>query len=314
MKKIILSLTCSLIGWQAYAQTEKDFKAIKGTDTLWGTCLLPAKPSSTAVIIIAGSGPTDRNGNNRLGVTGKPLQLIAEGLTNAGYITLRYDKRGIGQSAKAYVPERDNTMDTYINDVALVIESFRKEYPDVKKLIVIGHSEGALLAMPAIAQHPVQGYVSLSGMCDDMITLIGKQLKTAVPDTLYKNAQIALDSIKNGHQVTQYHPMLASIFHPSSQPFLISAAKYSPAQWISKTTIPVLIVNGTADIQVDEEQARCLKAANPTAELVLIENMNHVLKVSSKDRAENIKTYTDASLPLHEELVPALTRFIEGIR
>jgi fermentation-respiration switch protein FrsA (DUF1100 family) len=106
--------------------------------------------------------------------------------------------------------------------------------------------------------------------------------------------------------------MLNALARPSVQPYMISWFRYDPGQEISKLTIPVLIVQGTTDIQVSEEDARALASANPKAKLVLIEKMNHIFKEAQADRAGNIATYNNPSLPVASELVKRVVDFTFG--
>ena len=105
--------------------------------------------------------------------------------------------------------------------------------------------------------------------------------------------------------------MLYSLFRPSVQPYLISWIKYDPQVEIKKLTIPVLIIQGTNDIQVSVNDAKLLAKAKPSAKLVLIKNMNHIFRtLESTDKAANAATYNDASLPISDELVTTITSFI----
>ena len=117
-------------------------------------------------------------------------------------------------------------------------------------------------------------------------------------------------SLLAGKAVANVNPDLYALFRPSVQPYLISEYKYDPAKEIAKLRIPVLIVQGTHDIQVDVKDARLLAAADPRAKLLLIDGMNHILVDAPAERAANIATYSEPQLPLDPHLVPAIARFL----
>ncbi len=104
--------------------------------------------------------------------------------------------------------------------------------------------------------------------------------------------------------------MLVTLFRPSVQPYIISWFKYNPQEEIKKLQIPVLIIPGTKDIQVTTEDAKLLATANPKAKLALINNMNHIFRIVKGSRDENIATYSNASLPISDELVKTIIMFI----
>lgn len=119
--------------------------------------------------------------------------------------------------------------------------------------------------------------------------------------------------LEKGERVDSIPPMLNSLFRPSVQPFLISWNQYNPVQEIKKLTIPVAIVQGTTDIQVSVNDAEELKEAYPKAELMIIEDMNHVLKKASMDRIKNAATYSDPDLPIIEGFSDRLVEFIKSV-
>jgi pimeloyl-ACP methyl ester carboxylesterase len=123
-------------------------------------------------------------------------------------------------------------------------------------------------------------------------------------------AEPIIDQLAQGQTVSEDPPLLMSVFRPSVQPFLISYMKYDPQVEIAKLDMPVLIIQGTTDIQVTEKDARMLAAASPGAEMVLIEGMNHVLKEAVPDRAANLQTYNQPDLPLKPELVEEIVGFV----
>lgn len=281
------------------------------TGDIYGTLLLPeSKEKVPVVLIIAGSGPTDRNGNNPM-MKNNSLKMLAECLKENGIASLRYDKRGIAQSAKSMQNERDIRLENYINDAKEWVDFLKKENR-FSALIVAGHSEGSLIGMRAAVNNPnVSKYISIAGMGENMGIVLKKQL-LAQPQGIRDLAYPIIDTLMQGDTVTNVSPFLFSLFRPSVQPYLISCFKYYPAQEIGKLKIPVLILQGTTDIQVSIEDADMLSQGNPKAEKHLIEGMNHVLKdCTSSDRNTQLSVYSDPDLPLNKELCKIITDFIK---
>ena len=107
------------------------------------------------------------------------------------------------------------------------------------------------------------------------------------------------------------NPALMRLFHPSVQGYLINAFSYDPAHLIAGVSKPVLVVQGQRDLQVGEGDARLLKQADPRASLVLLPDVNHVLKsVASDDRRANLATYADRGLPLAPGVIDAIAEFL----
>ena len=260
------------------------------------------------VLIIAGSGPTDRNGNSSLGISANSYFLLAEALGKAGIATLRYDKRAIGKSTSAKT-EVDLSFDDFVNDAVALVKMLKAD-PRFSKVIILGHSEGSLIGMVAAEKEKVDAFVSVAGAGEKASAIIKKQLAaTPQADQTYA---AKLDSLDQGLKVSaaDNDPM----FHPGVQPYLISWFKYNPQTEIKKLKVPVLILQGTTDFQVSVNDAQNLKKAKPDATLVLLEGMNHVLKQAPADRATNAATYQDPSLPIDAKLVTAITQFVNRFK
>jgi pimeloyl-ACP methyl ester carboxylesterase len=259
-------------------------------------------------LIIAGSGPTDRNGNNPQ-MTNNSLKMLAQGLAEQGIASLRYDKRGVAKSAKAGLSEIDLRLDTYIEDAQLWVEYIHRQHPNVP-IVIVGHSEGALIGAAA-AQHPrVAKYVSIAGAGQPIDVILREQLKSQ-PNIVLSSATPILDSLLKGEKVENVPPFLMALFRPSVQPYMISWFAYDPAKQIAKIDKPVLIVQGTTDIQVSTNNAQILASAAPMAQISIIEGMNHILKSAEADRAANMATYTQADLPLEPKLIDIIANFVK---
>lgn len=265
------------------------------------------KKKPTLVILIAGSGATDRNGNTKGSGENNSLKYLAEGLSNEKTSVFSYDKRIFQQMKDPNLNEKSLRFDDMIVDAGAVFKHF-KEQNKYGKIYFAGHSEGSLVGMIAAREQKADGFISLAGpgrpIDEVLLEQIEKQAKIILEDS-----KTVLDSLKKGVTVEIKNPMLNVLFRESVQPYMISWIKLKPQEEIKKLNIPILIINGTKDIQVGENEARILHKANPNSELVIIENMNHVFK-EIKTEEENIKSYSDPSFPVIPILIDTINKFI----
>lgn len=273
------------------------------------------KPASV-VLIIPGSGPTDRDGNNPAGVKAATHRLLAEGLATRGVATLRIDKRGMFASAAATPDANAVTIADYVVDVRSWVAALRKQ-TGAPCVWLLGHSEGGLVAMAsAKEQADVCGLVLVATAGRPMGTVLRDQLKANPANgPILGQALPAIDLLERGHRVdtASMHPALQGLFNPAVQGFLISAFSYDPGRVLSGYAKPVLVLQGQRDMQVGEADARLLKQSNPQATLVLLPNVNHVLKaVTTDDVRVNIATYADPGLPLAGGVVEVIADFLSG--
>jgi alpha-beta hydrolase superfamily lysophospholipase len=284
-----------------------------GVAPLYGSLLTPvgARPGP-AVLLIAGSGPTDRDGDSTVpGVKPANLKLIAEGLAAAGVISLRYDKRGMAKSAAAMVRQADLRFTTYVDD-AVTFARFLKAQPNVTCVILLGHSEGALIAALAAQKVPTCGVIEVSGVGRPLGVVLREQLAAQpLPATMRTQVETALSDLEHGRE-TPSVPGLEALFRADIQPYLISQLTIDPAKALSGVKAPVLILQGDNDLQVSVEDARLLAAARPDARLVIAPGANHILKTAPSDRAGNIATYADPNLPLAPAIMPAILAFVKS--
>jgi uncharacterized protein len=279
---------------------------------IYGTLVIPKGTLRfPVVLIIAGSGPVDRNGNAGITIQTDAYKMLADSLIKKGIATLRYDKRGVGESAAAAGAESDATFEDGIDDAARFLDTLKRD-SRFSKVIVLGHSEGSLVGMVAALRAGADGYISVSGAGERIDLVIEKQLRDRSPAQA-DQAKEFFDSLNRGYAVNPGRDLMF-LFRPSIQPYLKSWLKFSPPVEISKLKIPVLIIQGTTDLQVSVQQAQWLKAADPSAKLVLIDQMNHVLKQSGKEKNENLATYTNPALPLKAELLTAIEKFVVSVR
>lgn len=285
---------------------------------LHGTLLTPpdlvAAPVAVAVIL-PGSGPTDRDGNSPMGVAAGTYRLLAEGLADQGIATLRIDKRGIAASAAAGPAEADLRFDAYVADArAWAAEAAARAGKPCAWLI--GHSEGALVALKAVAGGPnagndkICGLILLSGAGRPAGVVLREQLENGLPEPLKTQAFAILTELEAGRTVADAPPALAALFRPSVQPYLTSWLPLDPAALLAAYDGPVFIGQGTIDLQIGVTDAETLAASDPTATLKLWPGVNHVLKTAPADRAANLATYADPALPLAPGVVADVAGFI----
>ena len=287
------------------------------TGDLFGTLELPAAKQPVPVtLIIAGSGPTDRNGNTpALPGSNNSLKMLADGLASRGIASLRYDKRGIAASRAAMTTESDLRFNHFIEDAEAWIKQLRAD-KRFSTITVIGHSEGSLIGMVAAREAGADAYVSLEGAGRKAQDILAEQLKAQpLPPEMFAQIQRILASLSAGSipPSDSVPPVLAPLFRASVMPYLVSWFKYDPAEEIGKLTIPVLVVQGTTDIQTSMTDAQALAAGNKSAKFIPIEGMNHILKEVSGDRLAQIPKYSDPTLPVVPLLLDDIATFIKSV-
>lgn len=308
---ILLYFFCS----NAYGQFRPEERIlISGRDTLKGTLIIAgsAKKKHPVILLQPRSGPTDRNGNNPLGVSANSYRLLAEALAKKNISTLLIDKRGIAKSASAGKSEKDLRFAMYADDLAAWANLIRKE-KKFSRIIIAGHSEGSLLAMLAAQAVKPDAYISLEGAGRSIDKILVSQVSKQLPAAT-KAVDSLLTRLKAGQKLDSVPPYLFSILRPSVQPYMASWMKYDPCEELKKLTCPVLIMQGTTDIQTEEIEGQTLKSCVPKAEYVLMKGMNHILKDAPADMQKNIKTYSDPTLPLSAGLVESIEHFVKKIR
>ncbi|HEY3370393.1 MAG TPA: alpha/beta fold hydrolase [Prolixibacteraceae bacterium] len=315
MKLIAFIIALNVVASGLFAQgkmdaSESELVLKTATGNIYGTLTVaPNVKTSPVVLIIAGSGPTDRNCNSPAGIQTNAYKMLSEGFATNNISSLRFDKRGIGESKPAMTSESELRFETYINDVVAWINLLKADNR-FSKVIILGHSEGSLLGMIAAEKTKVGAYISIAGAGRSADLILQEQLKTKLPPQLMMESNKILESLKKGELVPNTNPSLATMYRPSVQPYMISWIKYDPAQEIKKLKVPVLIIQGTTDLQVPVEDAKLLSAAKPDAKLMIIDNMNHVMKESDANASNNMATYKNPTLPLKNGLMDGLVNFI----
>lgn len=267
------------------------------------------------VLIIPGSGPTDRDGNSPLGIKAASYRLLADSLADASIASVRIDKRGMFGSAAAVPDANAVTIDDYVRDTRSWIDAIRQR-SGVGCVWLLGHSEGGLVALATVAQSrdDICGLLLVATAGRRTGDILKAQLRANPANApLLAVAETMIDSHAAGRRVdpATIPPPLLPLFRPAVQGFLISNFALDPANLIQRVGKPILILQGERDIQVSAEDARVLQKGNPSATLKLLPDTNHVLKhVTTDDPAANVATYADPGLPLAPGVVDAIARFV----
>ena len=282
------------------------------TGTLHGTLLIPpgAKQPTAVALIISGSGPTDRDGNSPL-LPGKnnSLKMVAEALAASGIASVRYDKRGIAASMAAATREADLRFPHYVDDATKWLQDLAAD-KRFSSLMVVGHSEGSMIGIMAAQRAPVSRVISLAGAGRPITAVLEEQLRRQMGSgPLLDQALSILKTLAEGRTVDTVPPMLLALYRPSVQPYLISWITIDPAEEIARLKVPVLVVQGSTDVQTSLADAERLAKGNPAATLAVIDGMNHVLK-EVREPSQQMASYGNPSLPLHPRLIERLAAFV----
>ncbi|MGH7237988.1 MAG: DUF3887 domain-containing protein, partial [Candidatus Saccharimonadales bacterium] len=270
-------------------------KTLSGT--ISGTLAMPDNVSGKVplVIIVGDAGPTDRDGNNeKTGVTCSPYKLLAQDLAKAGIASLRYDKRMVGQSTSDE-KESELRIDDYGDDVISLLNTFGGDQR-FSKVVLFGHGEGALVCMLAIVGQPVNGYISAEGAGEQADKILTDEMKLK-PRYQADEFKVILDSMRKGKTTSNVDPALYYIARPSVQNFLMSWCRLAPIRGIKAIKMPLMIIQGSTDLEVPEENGQKLKKAKSEAVYLDVKGMNHIFKDAPADPDKNKATYTNPSLP-----------------
>ncbi|AYF86125.1 alpha/beta fold hydrolase [Pseudomonas sp. DY-1] len=308
---LLLPLLASLAQAAPQSVLQRPIELDTGSGILRGTLLRPKidRPVPVA-LIIAGSGPTDRDGNNPLGGRNDSLKKLAQLLARNGIASVRYDKRGIAGSQDAGIDERQLSIELYAQDAAAWGQRLKRN-PHFSQLILIGHSEGALIASLAAEGAGADALVSIAGSARPIDQLLRDQLQSRLPPPLLHQSEALLASLRAGQQVAEVPQSLEVLFRPSVQPYLISLFRQDPSEAFGRLRMPALILQGSHDIQVSVNDAEQLKAARPDAELAIIEGMNHMLRIVPMEMDQQLASYGNPNLPLARELGERILAFIQ---
>jgi uncharacterized protein len=284
---------------------------------LAGTLLMPqASGSVPGVVIVAGSGPTDRDGNQRGGLRTDSYKLLAQGLAAEGIASLRYDKRGIAASAPAMLGMREDdfTIRNFVDDAALLAKWLAKQ-EGIGPVILMGHSEGAMISLMGAKEAGAAAVVLLCGTGRKLGDVMREQLsRPGTPPEVTQEALRMLAALERGEEVADVPKGYESLFRRSVQPFLRSELGIDPAATAAALGLPLMIVNGGSDLQVTRADFDKLVAARPDATSLWLADMAHPLKAAPADPKSQRGVYTDPTLPLEPGLIAAIATFVHGVK
>ncbi|MBQ0736010.1 alpha/beta hydrolase [Aquimarina celericrescens] len=305
--KFKLSLFFIVMSTFCFGQ-EKEFNSaiVKVNKYIEGSLVTPYSDQEVSLLIfVMDAGAINRDGNDRMSKNDTFKKLSYE-LAKKGIASYSYDKRlfkmdGLG------IREHEISIDHFIEDAKSVISYFKKN-KNYTKIIILGHGQGSLIGMLA-AKNNADGFISIAGNGKSIDQVIVEQISKQAPG-LDKSASIAFKQLRENGRATGYEPALESIFRYDLQPFMKSWVKYDPSQEISKLEMPILILHGDKDIQVEVAQAEKLKESAPQAELMIINNMNHILREIKGGRLENQKSYNESWRKIMPEVLSSIANFV----
>lgn len=315
MKKTFFLLLITLLAIKASAQSgtslsETPFSYKNLSATISGTLTMPANASGKVpvVLIIADQGPTDRDGNNpQTGIEGNTYKLLAESLGKNGIATMRYDKRMVGKSTTINKVV-DLRFDDYVDDAVGLIDMLNDDQR-FSKVVVLGHGEGALVSMLASRDQPAKMIISVNATSERGDKVLTEQFKSR-PQYQQDEFKTLLDSMKKGKTFDVVDLALYPLVSTAKQKYLMSYFRYMPVKEAKITKVPLLIIQGSTDLQNSVGDAEKLKKAKSEAILTIIKGMNHIMKDAPADKDQNMATYSQPNLPLNTELVPVIMDFI----
>lgn len=307
---VFLLLFSSLFSVTLYSQDvhTEEVEIRNGDIRLPGTLRIPeGEAAHPLLIFIPGSGNIDRDGNQAgTIVQAAYIRQLGEALAGRDIAFFSYDKR-------TAVPENRPLLDTvfirdYVSDVHTLVAHFRKD-PRFSGIHLLGHSQGSLVGMLSLSENsPVRSLVSMAGPASPIDSVMLRQLTAQSPE-LAREAAVHFEQLKKGEAPTEVSPLLQPLFVPANLPILKEWMGYQPVAVFKEIEIPVLLIYGGEDTQVSPEAGNRLKKVRPETRLITIPKMNHVLKRLGSP-ADNMRAYTDPSIPLSPELVAEIADWV----
>ena len=280
-----------------------------GETTVYATITHPDREGRyPAVVFVAGSGPTDRNWNSPLlqGTNGS-ARLLAEELARQGLVTLRYDKRFTGPKAQENLPflKGKISLEGHVEELAGALDQLlARTDVDREHIYVLANSEGTIHALNYQMEREPKfaGLVLAAPPGHPMVDVIHSQIAAQVAPLPNATEIMAgfdrlMDDFLAGRQFSPetmlpegLNNLVLSLNQPANLPFGREILTVDPAALLSRVTVPVLVIIGKKDIQVDwQTDGALLEAASVShrdATFIYPQNANHVLKYEPKSRAE----------------------------
>jgi alpha-beta hydrolase superfamily lysophospholipase len=296
----LLALACGI----AAGASAEETKIKVGLIDAWLTSPSDVERPPVA-LLIAGSGSTDHDGN---GPQVKPatLKKLAEQLAAHGIATLRYDKRGAGGWKPEFGRPEDFRFKDYVDDATALVGYLRNSRK-FSRVVVVGHSEGGLVAILTARRVPVDRLVLLVTAARRQGDLLKAQLEKTLPPETREPFVKAIDAIMAGQIVDPPPPGMP--MPPAMQPGIASGFLEDPIIPLKQLDLPTLIIGGGHDRQVARLDFAALGAASPAAKTLWLAEMNHVL-VDVTDDADDLAAYKQPERPLDPELIETIAAFI----
>ncbi|HLL22718.1 MAG TPA: alpha/beta fold hydrolase [Kofleriaceae bacterium] len=304
-----------------YEVTSEEVTFTAGERTIPGTIAAPKSPGRwPAVLLLAGSGPTDRDWNSPLIATKNGSgKLLATALAQRGAVVLRFDKAGSGKNAGPLLATW--TMDTYRDEATAGLALLRAR-ADVRsdRVFVAGHSEGGIHAtrLAAIAEPPVSGVVYLASASRTMAETILSQIEKQLHNPLAMLSAKAIDQEMAGlrqafasflakkpvdpqkaSRVPQLQQLVAQLINPDTAAVTRALLAFDNAVEAAKLAGPFYVSAGGKDMQVEPERdakrlAEALRAAGKDVTYHLSRDADHVLK-HQPDTVEQLRANAQAA-------------------
>jgi uncharacterized protein len=294
-----------------------DYSIDTGRGLLPGSLLVPDSAERPPVVLLLSGAQADRDGNN-YAVPGKSDSLLrlALSLRGRGVSTLRFDKRGTGESYALVADESALVFDDHVEDARAALRALAAD-GRFSSVTVVGFAEGALVGACALDDSPkdarVSGIVALCASGRTEVELVEEVLSGAPPE-LKAEADSIMSALKSGGRWPDPSPYFADYFRPGAQPYLASlfARDIRSAFAAAATGRAALVAAGGADLQVTLRETELLADAAPGSVYRVVPGMSHALKGVGEDEEANYASFTDPSLPLAEGLVDIIAAFAKG--
>ena len=309
-----------------------DYLVDSGNGLLRGSFLEPEPAASsdysiardysiaTPVVLLLSGAQADRDGNN-YAVPGRSdaLAELAQSLASLGVCSLRFDKRGTGESYRLGSNEGSLRFDDHIADAKAAIRALASD-PRFSSVLVVGFAEGALVGAYALDDLYAAGKLA-SGRVAGMVALcasgrteleIARDALEGTPKELKAEAEAIMSALEAGNSYPNPSAYFADYFRPSAQGYLSSLFARNIREAFASLPCPVLVIAGGSDLQTNGSESKLLASVRSDIAYRVIPGMSHALKAVGSDEEENYSSFTDPSLPLADGLPELVAAFARG--